>query len=715
MKSDQPPVAYADGTESQVLEVLRATEDLSSSASIRQDLYGYFPFRYHLCPDRSVLLRPFDFSGLRVLELGAGMGGVSRYLAESAAHLTVVEGSPARMAACRERLRDLDNWTSCIANIQDFATDETYDVVLLIGVLEYADLYVDRGAFPTPFDAVLAKASSLLARDGVLFVAIENKLGLKYWAGASEDHSGQRFDGIAGYADRPVPRTFSRKEMGALLNVAGFGTVREYFPVNDYKLPNSVLSRAMLDDAPMVAGDLMGMNPGEDYAAARCTLFPDSLGFETVRDAGLLAEFANSFLFVSTRRSGSTILAHLTAAEAAGEIAWHYTISYRLDATLTVFHRPTVEGGVPEVSKRLLIADPSKGPEVRDAGIIWHAQARTPLKPQPLLLSALRRHAYYGEWPAFEAVLDRFLSWSFARWRTDDPAQLQGRAVDAGINNAVLEDGAFAHFDLEWELRETMARSWFILRNIVHLQTIRPGATHAFPYASLGDLYLALCRRHGLVPALEDDLRREAAFLQATCRIPDVGGCAAELRHVLINGLRPVDGPLEEAARQAKRTLDADLANARAEIAALHAAMAATSARLATRPFRMAARAADTIARHPRLVAPVRWLFRAADHPNTRRTVLALLSLALLLAAALYRFETFGAAAAQFAEMGSQARAPVDRAEFVRWSVRGGTDPAEAARIFAAIDANHDGIIEYDEWHAYVRRSLGGGRAQSGP
>ena len=41
-------------------------------------------------------------------------------------------------------------------------------------------------------------------------IAIENKFGIKYWAGATEDHTGRIFDGIQGYGGVERVRTFSR-------------------------------------------------------------------------------------------------------------------------------------------------------------------------------------------------------------------------------------------------------------------------------------------------------------------------------------------------------------------------------------------------------------------------------------------------------------------------------------------------------------------------
>src|SRR5436305_8587745 len=101
-------IEYSDGAEveSGLLELVRRARDLGSDTAPGVERYGEWPVEYHLSPERGNLVRHLDFSGLDVLELGAGMGAVSRRLAESAKSLTVVEGTKARFQVLSERLRD---------------------------------------------------------------------------------------------------------------------------------------------------------------------------------------------------------------------------------------------------------------------------------------------------------------------------------------------------------------------------------------------------------------------------------------------------------------------------------------------------------------------------------------------------------------------------------------------------------------------------------
>jgi 2-polyprenyl-3-methyl-5-hydroxy-6-metoxy-1,4-benzoquinol methylase len=290
-------IEYSDGhaIEERILELIRQAPKRDSSESIAQSQYAQWPVRYHLCPERANLLRPFHFRGLDVLELGAGMGAVSRWIAEEARSLHVVEGTHARFKVLSERLKDLSNWSGEVGNFQDFETDRRFDAVCLIGVLEYSELFL-RNTGGSPHLWLLQRCRQFLKPGGILIVAIENALGLKYWNGAAEDHRATLFDGICGYPASATPRTFSRKELKQLLVEAGYGEVDVFYPFPDYKIPRTILSEGLFEKAPALAAELAAGLPSHDYLGLPLVkYFPDTLACENLARAGLLADFSHSF------------------------------------------------------------------------------------------------------------------------------------------------------------------------------------------------------------------------------------------------------------------------------------------------------------------------------------------------------------------------------------------------------------------------------------
>lgn len=138
----------------------------------------------------------------------------------------------------------MGNLEILVGNFEDIEIEEKFDYVTLIGVLEYSGYYISKGA--DPYEAMLKKVKKFLKPGGRLIIAIENKFGLKYWGGAAEDHTGGFFDGIEDYRKVDGVRTFSRPEITQLLKSAGFSENTFYYPMPDYKLPDTVYSDEFL-------------------------------------------------------------------------------------------------------------------------------------------------------------------------------------------------------------------------------------------------------------------------------------------------------------------------------------------------------------------------------------------------------------------------------------------------------------------------------------
>jgi hypothetical protein len=112
-------------------------------------------------------------------------------------------------------------------------------VVTLIGVLEYSRRFIDAA---DPVLECLRRARSWLAEGGMLILAIENQLGLKYFAGCAEDHLDLPYAGIEGLYGKRTAVTFGRRELAELLARAGFASQEWHFPFPDYKLPGVVVA-----------------------------------------------------------------------------------------------------------------------------------------------------------------------------------------------------------------------------------------------------------------------------------------------------------------------------------------------------------------------------------------------------------------------------------------------------------------------------------------
>lgn len=523
------PFEYSDGQEIEleILEILDAADDLSSDAVIAPAAQAkLWAARYHLSPERANLLRHFDWTGLRVLELGAGMGAISRFLAEQAASLYAVEGSPRRYAALEKRLQGLDNWRGRVERIEDLDLDERFDVICLIGVLEYAALFCKT---PPDFDGdahdyLLAKAKSFLAPGGVLLLGIENALGIKYWSGAGEDHTGRLFDSITGYDDTDGVRTFPLSELHERGVRRDLPVCEAFLPFPDYKLPSCVIRPELARLAPDLAAELACFHALNDPHQPRSVLFPDYLALDTLSRAGLFDQVACSYLLAFTDDTNSSVLTRLMRRTRT-ELGWHYAAHRRLPTRTVFFHEPGED--FVQVRKERL-TESSDGSEkgfveleAQGLRVRWRIPPIGPLARGERLRLRLARAAYHGREDDLVAEFVRFLSWISEQHRAEPDStgetQLDGDVIDAIFTNAMCSPAeeagaAYELFDQEWIYGHPVPTSWLVLRNVLALLVDRDLFSRRFSFRSFSELYDRLCERLGTTPRLDRDLELEVGF-----------------------------------------------------------------------------------------------------------------------------------------------------------------------------------------------------------
>jgi len=281
---------YSDGEiEKEILAFVSNRKDLEKI--IARD--NRWPILYHLSPERRNLLEWFPFrSNATLLEVGAGCGALTGLFCERVKRVVAVELSRRRAQITAERYPDTSNLEILVGNVDEIPLTESFDYITLIGVLEYTKSFISTAdPYGHLFDILLPR----LREDGTILIAIENRFGLKYWAGITDDHTGSLFEHIS----TPVPgkriETFSRQGLISLLHRNGLYDLHFYYPHPDYKLPREIFSdtylpglTSMLDEAPC-------------YGHTGLRLFDERLGFFSLIREGMYPWFANSFLVLARR------------------------------------------------------------------------------------------------------------------------------------------------------------------------------------------------------------------------------------------------------------------------------------------------------------------------------------------------------------------------------------------------------------------------------
>jgi len=290
---------YSDGdVEDEILSLVQSHDDFTGILAEETR----WPVLYHLAPERRNLLDWYPFDRRRtLLEIGAGCGALTGMFCEKLQKVVAVELSRKRSQIIERRCRAFRNLEVMVGNFDDMTFPEPFDYVTLIGVLEYAKNFIraDR-----QYHHLLDKVGKLLSPDGRLIIAIENRYGLKYWAGSREDHTAGFFDGIEGYVHpRGIQETFGRREIMDLLNSSGFEYLQFYYPHPDYKMPLEIFSDHCLPGIDQI------LKESPNFDQDRMVLFSETLAFSSLIRNGMYDFFANSFLIIASK--GKPIAADL--------------------------------------------------------------------------------------------------------------------------------------------------------------------------------------------------------------------------------------------------------------------------------------------------------------------------------------------------------------------------------------------------------------------
>ena len=230
---------YSDGEiEDKIFEVIK------NDQFENVDMYNNWVLMYHLSHLRENILNWYDFKeGANILEVGSGCGSITGMLADRAKKVISVELSNRRASINYERNSKYDNVEIYIGNIFDMSFECKFDYIIFNGVFEYSARFIKS---ETPFNDMINFISKYLNCNGELLIAIENRMGLKYFSGAKEDHIGKYFYGINGYSNRDPAVTFSKNEIDYILKESGYKNINFLYPFPDYKFPEIIVSEEWL-------------------------------------------------------------------------------------------------------------------------------------------------------------------------------------------------------------------------------------------------------------------------------------------------------------------------------------------------------------------------------------------------------------------------------------------------------------------------------------
>jgi 16S rRNA G527 N7-methylase RsmG len=294
---------YSDDAESILYKVFKSENPQPKVKKLLSDNPDW-PVYYHLSPYRKNVIDWYEFErGAKILEVGAGCGAITEALCQKDIKVTALELTQRRAEINAYRNKRRNNLEIVIGNLEDYQPKEKFDYVICVGVLEYAGTFINS---EKPYEDFVKLLASNLSAKGKLIIAIENRLGLKYFSGSKEDHTGRVFDGINQYPGPKKIQTFGKMELKELVEKNDLKDTYFYYPYPDYKNPMIIYS----DDywpgkdaespnklPPVISHNHHGRN--------RLHLFSEQLSMISVEKNQIYRDIANSFIVIASKNGNA--------------------------------------------------------------------------------------------------------------------------------------------------------------------------------------------------------------------------------------------------------------------------------------------------------------------------------------------------------------------------------------------------------------------------
>lgn len=267
-------------------------EELKIGGEISRDAY------LCLSENRKNVLRWYPWKkDASLLEIGAGYGELTDYLCGNLRQVTSYERKKERLELIKLRCKKYDNLNCYSGNLEELILEEKYEYILIHDVFALARKFF-KGKDPNV--SMLEYLKKYLKEDGKLILITENRLGLKYFAGAAEDYSQQFFWGLKSFDEDERVRTFSRTELEEILTESGFSSMNWFYPYPDAVFASEIYTDAIRDKM------MYGVNdPDFEYIGHRFMFFDEQRMFYTLHKENMESRFVNAFFVECSRKQVS--------------------------------------------------------------------------------------------------------------------------------------------------------------------------------------------------------------------------------------------------------------------------------------------------------------------------------------------------------------------------------------------------------------------------
>lgn len=185
---------------------------------------------------------PFNLND-SVLEIGAGLGQLTTLLTRKCKEIVSIESNLNNAKAIEKRLKDVVNLEVIVGTLDKIKIVRKFKYITLIGI----DSKISK-LFNGNLNELLTMLQNYLDEDGKILLAVDNKFGIRFFAGEEEAILNKKFASLDGYySSQNEIESFTRNSLENKLKESGYN-YNFYYPFPDYKLPNVIFTDDTLPD-----------------------------------------------------------------------------------------------------------------------------------------------------------------------------------------------------------------------------------------------------------------------------------------------------------------------------------------------------------------------------------------------------------------------------------------------------------------------------------
>lgn len=173
-----------------------------------------------------------------------------------------------------------------MGELEENELEEKFDIIILFGNPKKKKL-----------SQIIKSLENNLEQNGKFLIAVDNKFGIRFFAGNPENILNKKFESLIGYSnEKEKIETYTKVSLENTLKRLGYNT-RFYYPLPDYRLPNVIFSDKQLPEYNSVDK----YNPYHTEKSDILINEIDVLREILKTDKEMFTFFANSFLVEATK------------------------------------------------------------------------------------------------------------------------------------------------------------------------------------------------------------------------------------------------------------------------------------------------------------------------------------------------------------------------------------------------------------------------------